>query len=436
MSDFMKNHTKKLIKNNTISPKYYNEYNIKRGLRNENGTGVLVGLSQISNVDGYDIVDNQKVNKEGNLFYRGYNVKDLVSLLNNKKTFGFEEIIYLLIFGELPTDKELKEFKEVLASYRHLPGVFEVNTILRNPSKSIMNKLQRSILVLYSYDDAPEDNSYELLLERVLKLIAQFPTIIGYGYHAREHYFNKKSLVIHPVREDLSLAEYFLYLIREDGKFTKVESEVLDFSLLLHADHGANNSSFTTHVLASSGTDIYSILSSAVGSLKGPKHGGANLSVANMVKNIKENCNYNDEQELKKYIESILSKQSNDKTGLIYGIGHAVYTKSDPRAEILKEKAKELAIDKNALEIYKLYCNIEKYAKEIFMEKKGIEVCANVDLYSGFIYSMLDIPANLYTPIFAMSRIAGWVAHSLEQMFSDSKIIRPAYISVSKERKL
>ena len=427
MKTFFEKHVKKITNNNKIDLKFYKQYNVKTGLRNENGTGVLVGLSQVSSVEGYDVVDGVKIPKHGELYYRGYEISDLVKGFQEDKRHGFEETIYLILFGELPTKKELADFKELIGSYRELPGSFVENMILKNPSSNVMNKLQRSILVLYSFDDSPEDLSVENILDESLKIIARIPTIVAYGYQAMKHYYNNKSLVIHQPRADLTTAEYILYLIRTDKQFTEKEVEVLDLCMLLHADHGANNSSFATHVVASSGTDTYSVISTAVGSLKGIKHGGANLRVLEMIQDIRVHCDYTKKSVLKDYLRKILDKKAYDKTGLIYGIGHAVYTLSDPRAVILKDKAYELALEKDMVEEYNLYSNIEELAKELILERKNIEVCANVDLYSGFIYSMLNIPKELYTPIFAISRVAGWVAHRVEQLVSDDKIIRPAY---------
>lgn len=427
MTDFFDKHVSKLSDNNKIAPEFYKKYNVKTGLRNENGTGVLVGLSQVSSVVGYEVVKGVKIPTKGSLYYRGYEINDLVNGFQKDKRHGFEETIYLILFGELPTDNELSEFCRILGSYRDLPESFVENMILKNPSSNVMNKLQRSVLVLYSFDDAPEDISVENILNQSLRLIARFPTIVAYGYQAMRHYFKHKSLVIHQPDEDLSTAEYLLYLVRSNKKFTEKEAEVLDLCMLLHADHGGNNSSFATHVVASSGTDTYSAIATAIGSLKGSKHGGANLYVRGMVDAIKAECDYTQPDKLKEYLKKILDKQAYNKTGLIYGIGHAVYTLSDPRAEILRTKAYELACEKDKLEEYNLYHNIELLSKEIILESKGLEVCANVDLYSGFIYSMLNIPKELYTAIFAISRLAGWVAHRVEQLVSDDKIIRPAY---------
>ena len=427
MSNFFETHVKKMITNNKIDPSNYKIYNVKTGLRNENGTGVLVGLSQVSSVVGYKVENKQKISIKGELYYRGYEVSDLVAGFKKDKRHGFEETMYLILFGELPTKEELSDFKALLGSYRELPSSFVENMILKNPSSNIMNKLQRSVLVLYSFDDDPENISVANILHQSLKIIARFPTIVAYGYQAMEHYYHHKSLVIHPHKEDLSTAEYLLYLIRADNKYTEKEVEVLDLCMLLHADHGANNSSFATHVVASSGTDTYSSISTAVGSLKGSKHGGANLYVREMIDNIRVSCDYTQVDELEKYLSKILDKKAYNETGLIYGIGHAVYTLSDPRAEILKKSAHDLALEKDMLEEYTFYSNIETISKKLMFERKGIEVCANVDLYSGFIYSMLNIPKELYTPIFAISRVSGWVAHRVEQLVSDDKIIRPAY---------
>lgn len=427
MNDFIKRNISKTIENNKIDPSLFKLHNVKVGLRNANGTGVLVGLTQVSNVEGYDLIDGVKVPKNGALYYRGYEINDLVNGFLKDGRRGFEEVIYLIIFGNLPTKEELKEFKELLGSYRELPEFFVENMILKNPSSNIMNKLQRSILVLYSFDEDPENYEISHVLDECIKLVSRFPTIVAYGYQAMQHYFNNKSLIIHQPRADLSTAEYLLYLIRSDKKYTSKEAEVLDLCMLLHVDHGANNSSFATQVVSSSGTDTYSTISTAVGSLKGLKHGGANLRVSDMIINIKQHCNYRDLNDLESYLREIISKNANDKSGLIYGMGHAVYTLTDPRTEILRKKAFELAEEKDMVLDYNLYCNIEMLSKKIFKETKNIEICANVDLYSGFVYSMLNIPRELYTPIFAISRVAGWVAHRIEQLVSDDKIIRPAY---------
>ncbi len=409
-------------------------FNIKRGLRNSNGTGVKVGLTKVGNVQGYKFEDNKKIPMDGELFYRGIKVTDLVKGFQEKRRYGFEECVYLLLFGELPTQTKLDEFNELLDEWRMLPEGYTENMILKIPSKDIMNKLQRSILVLYSHDDKPDDTSVKNLLLQSIKLIARFPTIISYGYQAKVHYFDKKSLFIHSPQKGIGTAENILFMIRQDNKYTKVEAETLDLCLVIHAEHGGgNNSAFATHVVSSSGTDTYSAVASAVGALKGPKHGGANIKVREMIQDIKENAtNWKERGILKDYLLKILRKEAFNKEGLIYGMGHAVYTKSDPRAVLLKKKAEELAIEKDAVDEFNLYKNIEDLTIEIFKELKGQDaiICANVDLYSGFVYEMLNIPEELYTPIFAAARVPGWCAHRIEQIVSDKKILRPAYANV------
>lgn len=419
--------------NNKIPEALYKKYDVRRGLRNPNGTGVLVGLTEVGNVEGYKIVDGVKLPDEGRLYYRGYNIVDLVKGFQEEGRFGFEEITYLLLIGELPTHSQLESFKELLGSYRHLPERFTENMILKIPSKDIMNKLQRSILVLYSHDETPDDISVTNIMRQSIQLISMFPIIISYGYQAKAHYFDHKSLYIHNPNPKLSTAENLLILTRPDSKYTKTEAETLDLMMVIHAEHGGgNNSAFAIHVVSSSGTDTYSAISTAVGSLKGPKHGGANSKVNLMVEDIKKNCeDWRDREKLKAYLKRILRKETFDGEGLIYGMGHAVYTLSDPRATLLKEKAKALAAEKHELETYMLYENIDALTKEIFKEERGDKgvICANVDLYSGFVYEMLNIPSDLFTPLFAAARISGWCAHRLEQVVSDKKIMRPAYQS-------
>ena len=419
-----------LENNNTINPDLYDKYNVKSGLRNNNGTGVAVGLTEVSSVIGYIMEDGIKKPTEGKLYYRGIAIRDLVKGCVMEKRRGFEETAYLLLFGELPTAKKLKAFKEVLDEFRELPMSFTENMILKIPSNDIMNKLQRSILVLYSHDENPDDTSPKNLLLQSIMLIARFPTIISYGYQAKAHYFDNKSLFIHSPKKGVGTAENILHMIRSDNEYTETEASVLDLCLLIHADHGGgNNSAFATHVVSSTGTDTYSAISAAVGCLKGPKHGGANIKVREMIDEIKENCKYNDRGALKDYLNKIVDKEAGDRTGLIYGMGHAVYTLSDSRAEILKKEAAKLALEKDNCESYQLYKNIEELTKEILIERKGKDamICANVDLYSGLVYEMLNIPKELYTPIFAVARVAGWCAHRIEQVMSDKKIIRPAY---------
>ncbi len=421
-------------KNSLIDPELYDLYKVKRGLRNSNGTGVLVGLTKVGSVVGYDLIDDKKVAREGKLYYRGIDVESIVKGFQDDKRMGFEETSYLLLFGELPNKQELLEFNELLAQMRCLPKHFTENMILKIPSSNIMNKLQRSVLVLYSHDENPEDLSINNILSQSLNLIAKFPTIISYGYQAKSHYFYDNSLFIHSPRKDLSTAENILHMIRPDSRYTKTEAEILDLSLVLHAEHGGgNNSAFATHVVSSSGTDTYSAISTAVGSLKGPKHGGANLKVQEMIDSIKKNVpNWTNKTDLTDYLVKILKKDAFDKTGLIYGMGHAVYTLSDPRAVLLKNKAKELAKEKNRLDEYELYTNIEEISKEIYRRLKGKDavISANVDMYSGFVYELLNIPKDLYTALFATSRISGWCAHRIEQIISDKKIMRPAYKSI------
>lgn len=421
-------------KNNKIKPELYNMFNIKRGLRNSNGTGVKVGLTKVGYVQGYKLDNRKKMPVEGELFYRGIKLTDIVNGFQNEGRHGFEECVYLLLFGELPTSKKLNEFNHILDDWRHLPQSFTENMILKIPSKDIMNKLQRSVLVLYSHDDNPDDTSVKNLLLQSIKLIARFPTIISYGYQAKAHYFGEKSLFIHSPQKGIGTAENILFMIRPDNKYTKTEAEILDLCLVIHAEHGGgNNSAFTTHVVSSSGTDTYSAVAAAVGALKGPKHGGANIKVRQMILDIKENVeNWKDRGLLKDYLLKILKKEAFNREGLIYGMGHAVYTKSDPRAVLLKKKALELAIEKEAVDEFNLYKNIEELTIEIFKELKGEDtlICANVDLYSGFVYEMLNIPQELYTPIFAAARLAGWCAHRIEQIVSDKKILRPAYAIV------
>jgi citrate synthase len=419
---------------NTIPKEYYSKYDIKQGLRNADGTGVCVGFTKIASVHGYKLLNNKKVPIEGRLFYRDIEINDLIKNLGES---GFESTLYLLFFGELPSKEELDNFNEILDSYRNLPHNFTENMILKSPSNNVMNKLQRSILALYSYDEDPDSLEVENILLQSIKLIARFPTIISYGYQAKSHYFDNQSLYLHRPQKGMGTARNILHMIRSDNLYSKLEADTLDLLLVLHAEHGGgNNSAFTTHVVSSSGTDTYSAVGAAVGSLKGPKHGGANLRVREMIDNIQENVkDYTDEGQLRDYIIKILNKEVFDQEGLIYGMGHAVYTKTDPRAVILKEKAAELAEEKGKMADFILYSNIEKLTKEIFKELKGedVEICANVDLYSGFVYKLLNIPKDLYTPLFATARVGSWCAHRIEQLVSDKKIIRPAYRSLKNE---
>ncbi len=423
---------------NRIKAEYYDKYNVKRGLRNSNGTGVLVGFTEIGSVHGYKIESKKKILADGRLYYRGIDIKDIVSGFQREGRLGYEECAYLLLFGHLPTKKQLDEFNNLIDEFRALPKNFTENMILKIPSKNIMNKIQRSILVLYSQDENPDDISVRNILRQSIQLIARFPTIAAYGYQSKAYCFDKKSLYIHSPKPGIGTARNILHLIRPDNGFTKTEAETLDLCLVIHAEHGGgNNSTFATHVVSSSGTDTYSAMAAAVGCLKGPKHGGANNMVREMIIDIKENVsNINDRGELKDYLLKILKKEAYNRRGIIYGMGHAVYTKSDPRALLLKKKAYELAVEKDAVEEFNLYKNIEELTIELFKEIKGPDsiISANVDLYSGFVYEMLGIPADLYTPLFAIARIAGWCAHRIEQIVSDQKIIRPAYKSINKNR--
>mgnify|MGYP000851908910 CR=1 FL=1 len=437
-SKIMKEYTELAIKNNQLEKELYTKYNVKRGLRNADGTGVLVGLTEIGEVHAYIIEENEKVPVDGKLFYRGINITDFVNGFVSDQRFGFEECCYLLLFGQLPDSQQLKEFTELLGQNRKLPDEFTTDMILKTPSRDIMNKLSRSVLAMYSFDENPEDTSIENVLRQSIKLIAVFPTLAAYAYQALSHYFLNNSLYIHIPQANLSTAENILYMIRPDSKYTRSEAELLDLALVLHAEHGGgNNSTFTTHVVTSSGTDTYSAISAAIGSLKGPKHGGANIKVMEMMEDIEANIkDWEDEEEVAAYITKILRKEAYDGSGLIYGMGHAVYTLSDPRAVLLKQKAELLAAEKGMEKEYNLYKTIEKLAPGIFAKERnnGKVICANVDFYSGFVYKMLGIPQELYTAIFAIARIAGWCAHRIEELINGGRIIRPAYKSVAKKK--
>jgi citrate synthase len=432
-TDNMINELSKIAeKNNIINPEFYKRYDVKRGLRNENGTGVLVGLTKIGNVHGYTVKDGQRLPDEGKLTYRGIDLEAIVEGFQSENRFGFEETCYLLLFGELPNKSCLEKFKKVLGNYRYLPDGFTEDMILKFPSNNIMNKLQRSILAAYSFDDNPDDTSIRNIVRQSIELIARIPTMVAYGYQAKAHYYDNQSLFIHSPRPDLGIAENILYMIRPDNHYTKTEAETLDLALVIHAEHGGgNNSAFATHVVSSTGTDTYSAIAAAVGSLKGPKHGGANIKVMEMMDDIKRNLkDWTNHNEIRNYLIKILNKEAFDGAGLIYGIGHAIYTLSDPRAKLLKKKALELAKEKGRIEEFNFYKNVEDISIKIFKELKGIDISANVDFYSGFVYDMLNIPCELYTPIFAISRIAGWCAHRIEQVASEPRIIRPAYKNV------
>ena len=415
----------------------YEEYDVKRGLRESDGKGVLTGLTEISDVVAFKNENGKKVPQEGQLFYQGYNIIDLHEGFKTRK-FNYEEITYLLLFGALPNRQQLDSFIEILSQYRELPNKFVRDVIMKAPSMDIMNALQRSVLTLYSYDENPDDISIQNVLKQSLSLIATFPLISVYAYHAYQHYHNDKSLVIRYPEPELSTAENILRILRADGQYTELEARVLDMALVLHAEHGGgNNSSFTTHVVSSSGTDTYSAVAASLGSLKGPKHGGANLKVENMFEDIKANVrNWGNDNAIREYLMKIMNKEAFDRSGLIYGMGHAVYTLSDPRAVILKEYARSLSIEKGREDEFALYEKVEQIASDLLTNRKNLHkpICCNVDFYSGFVYSMLDIPKQMFTPIFAISRIAGWSAHRIEELVNEGKIIRPAYKYVGHHR--
>jgi len=435
MNKAIKKYATMTTENSSIEPEFYGKYNVKRGLRNQEGTGVLVGLTKIGDVHGYIVDESEKVPVEGQLRYRGIEVADLVAGFQNEERHGFEETCFLLLFGRLPNREELGEFIEVIGVNRSLPVNFKEDVILNMPSDNIMNKLARAVLTAYSFDEKAEDYSVENLLKQCVQLIAWFPTICAYAYQAKRHYFDKKSLYLHRPDPNMSTAENLLRMIRSNRKYSKLEAELLDLSLVLHAEHGGgNNSAFTVHVVSSSQTDTYSAIAAGIGSLKGGRHGGANLKVLQMMEEIKENIpSLNDEAAIRAYLEKILNKEAFDGSGLIYGIGHAVYTLSDPRAVLLKSKAKELAKEKGFEEEFHMYEIIERISPEVFLDVKGSDkaMCANVDFYSGFVYSMLNIPSELFTPLFAIARIPGWCAHRMEEIIGGGKIMRPAYKNVS-----
>ncbi len=418
------------MRSGQIDGKLYEEYDVKRGLRDSSGKGVLTGLTEISDVVSFGYVEGEKVPIDGELYFQGVNVRDLVKGFANRR-FAFEESTYLLLFGKLPTEEQLKEFIEILGEFRSLPDTFVRDVVMKAPSSNMMNTLQKCVLTLYSYDENPEDISIANVLRQSLRLIAQFPLFCVYGYHAYRHYHLDKSLIIRNPKPELSTAENILRLLRKDGTYTELEAKVLDVALVLHAEHGGgNNSTFTTHVVSSTGTDTYSAVAASLGSLKGPKHGGANLKVQEMFRDIKDHVsNWKDEEALRAYLIRILRKEAFDKAGLIYGIGHAVYTESDPRAVILKEYARKLSEEKGLTREFELYERVERLGGECLMSGRKLlkPVCANVDFYSGFVYSMLGLPAELFTPIFAISRISGWSAHRIEELANAGKIVRPAY---------
>ncbi|MCH5170364.1 MAG: citrate/2-methylcitrate synthase [Oscillospiraceae bacterium] len=425
-------------KNNYINPEYYRRFDVKRGLRNADSTGVLAGLTKVCSVEGYYIEDGERVPKDGKLIYRGINIEDIILNCEEENRFGYEEVIYLLLFGVLPTEKQLNGFKQLLANLRELPEDFVEDMIMKVPSKDIMNKVARCVLALYSYDDDPDNTDPANVLRQSIQLIAQIPVIMANSYQVKRRAYDRKSMFFHQNNPKLGFAESILRSIRADKQFTDEEAKLLDICLILHADHGGgNNSTFTTRCITSSGTDTYSAIAAGIGSLKGPKHGGANLRVVQMVDDIKENLSdYTNEVKLREYLNKILNKQAGDRSGLIYGMGHAVYTLSDPRARILKSYAEKFAKENGREDHFELLSLIEKLTPSLLAEHRGSnkKVCANVDLYSGFLYEMLGIPRDLFTPLFMSARVAGWSAHRIEEITSNGKIVRPAYKNVNVPR--
>ena len=423
------------VSKSLIPADLYPKYQVNRGLRNQKGEGVITGLTEISEVNSFKMIDGVKTPIEGELFYRGVHINDLVSGFMDENRFGFEETVYLLLFGQLPTKEQLDEFNQLLVSYRTLPVNFVRDVVLKAPSNDMMNSLAKSVLTLYSYDHHANENDIPNVLRQSLQLIALFPLLSVYGYQAYNHYILNNSLIIHNPDPNLSTAENILHMLRPDSKYTEAEAKLLDLALVLHAEHGGgNNSTFTTHVVTSSGTDTYSAIAAALSSLKGPRHGGANIKVVQMFNDMKQTLtDWEDEEQIKDYLRKILKKEAFDKAGLIYGMGHAIYTLSDPRARLFKKFVGTLSKEKNREKEYNLYKAVERLAPDIIAEERQIYkgVSANIDFYSGFVYDMLDLPLELYTPIFAISRIAGWSAHRMEEIINLGKIIRPAYISVS-----
>lgn len=439
ITEDIKRYAELCLSDGKIPPQLYIEHKVNRGLRDLEGRGVLTGLTEISEIVSKKIVDGVETPCNGKLFYRGYDVEKLVDGFVKDDRFGFEETIYLLLFGELPDSSQLEKFRAVLSDYRSLPGSFVRDIIMKAPSNDMMNSLARSVLTLYSYDNNPDDTSVPNVLRQCLQLISMFPLLSVYGYHSYNYYIKgHSSFFIHEPDPNLSTAENLLHLLRLDSKYTPLEAKILDLALVLHAEHGGgNNSTFTTHVVSSSGTDTYSAIAAALGSLKGPKHGGANIKVCGMFEDIKKNVkDWEDIEELSAYLQKILHKEAFDKAGLIYGIGHAVYSISDPRATVFKGFVEKLSEEKGMTAEYKLYSQVEKLAPQLIAgERKMYKgVSANIDFYSGFVYDMLGLPHELYTPLFAIARIAGWSAHRIEEIVNAGKIIRPAYMNVHPRR--
>ena len=424
-----------ILKFNYIDPEEYNKYNVKRGLRNADGTGVMAGVTRICSVEGYYIEDGEKIPKEGRLNYRGINMEDIVNACIAEDRFGFEEVAFLLLFGALPTKDQLSAFCDTLSACRELPEDFIEDMIMKAPSANIMNKMARCVLALYSYDNDPDNLELSNVIRQCVHLIAQLPTIMAYAYQVKRRHFYHKSMYIHPIDPSLLTAQSILRSLRSDKLYTDEEAKLLDICLMLHAEHGGgNNSTFTTRVLTSSGTDTYSAISAGIGSLKGPKHGGANMKVAEMINYFKEDLtDITDEGQVRDYLAKIIRKEAGDGSGLVYGMGHAVYTLSDPRAKILKKKASEFALDSEFEDEFRLLSMIEKFTPEIFAELKGSNkpMCANVDLYSGLVYKILRVPEDLFTPLFTVARCPGWSSHRIEELVTGNRIIRPAYKNVN-----
>ncbi|MBP5734573.1 MAG: citrate/2-methylcitrate synthase [Candidatus Methanomethylophilaceae archaeon] len=435
--EFIEAKHKMCEENDSFQPTEYSKYDVKKGLRDAQGNGVIVGLTEISQVDGTILVDGEKVECEGILRYRGYSIEDLTAGFLNKR-YGFEETAYLIMFGKLPNETELDEFKEILNKNRKLPKTFTRDVIMKAASRDVMNAISREILFLASYDDDALDNTLDNVLRQTLYLITVFPLLTAYSYHAYNHYINGQSMYIHNPDPNLSTAENFLRMLRPNKTYSKLEAVVLDLALVLHMEHGGgNNSTFTTRVTTSSGSDTYAVIAAAMSSLKGPKHGGANLKVMDMMADIRKHVkDPTDEEALTDYLNKILDKQAFDNSGLIYGMGHAIYTKSDPRAKVFKSLVEQLAVEKNRMKDYNYYKNIEKIAPGLIMAHKhnNKSVCANVDFYSGFVYDMMDIPKEVFTPLFATARIVGWSAHRIEELITSNKILRPAYVNIHEPR--
>ena len=437
--DFIESLCEEYRRHNQIDPAYYERYRVKRGLRNADGTGVMAGVTQIGNVLGYYLQDGERFPAPGKLIYRGIDVEELVDGFMRENRFGFEETAYLLLFGTLPTREHLSAFQQMLTDNHTLPHMFTEDMIIKAPSPDVMNKLARSVLALYSYDENPDDMSLSNQLRQAIQLIARVPVIVAHAFAVKRHYYDDESLYLHRPQAGLSVAENFLHSVRHDNQFTQQEARLLDLCLVLHAEHGGgNNSAFACRVLSSSGTDFYSSIAAAVGSLKGPRHGGANKKVMEMVGYIEDEVkDWKDEDEVRAYLGKLLRKEAGDKSGLIYGMGHAIYTISDPRAVILKKFAKKLAETKGMLDEFELYETVERLTPEVLLSVKGEDkvVCANVDLFSGMVYKMMGIPQELYTPLFAVARIVGWCAHRIEEVYQPgNRIIRPAYKAVAPMR--